>query len=280
MNRTDEPEKMNALMGLHNGGKALVIAGGPSAKDGGWQNLKSQINPDVIITANGATQIPQADFWMLAENMSRAANKMEYGNQRDQELMKMITAPNTAKIKLISHHNFERKNGNPSVIERFGINTSNVIIIKRKGYEIEEIPPNFTLREYREGFFYGGLIKTREAVGRRVQYHVGTVTMHMIHLAGILGCQEVHTIGYDLCFPNGVNSDHHWYIHPKYQPDKFRTEKMFTQFQGLDTMWDWMEAAEFISQIEYIFKRDRFKWVDHSHGLLSKMGLWCTDVSS
>jgi hypothetical protein len=270
--RPDDPIAVSAHRGRFYGGRALVILGGPSAGSGAWEELRDKLKPDVLLTCNGATNIPGVDYWLLGENMSRAAGYAEHGIERDRKFMRMFTDPNTAKTKMISHRSWH-------LLDRFGIDKSNCICIRRRGYELEEIPADFSLREYGEGFFYGGLFKRRAAVGRRVQYHVGTVALHLIHLAGILGCAEVHTIGYDMCFPNGRNGKHHHYDHPGYEPDKFRTEQMFTSYEGLDTMWDWIEAGCFISQIEYLFGHARLRWQDHSHGLLAKMKVWCSNAT-
>ena len=153
-----------------------------------------------------------------------------------------------------------------------------IIRINRQGYSVTDIPTNFTLRTYVDGLFYGGLFSIRKAIGRRVQFHVGTVAIHLLHFAAILGVSEVHTIGLDLCFPEGRTGRHHWYEHPKYEPDKFRTDEMFTIWNGISTQWDWIQAAEFIMQIEFLFKQDDLVWWDHSGGLLSAMNAWCSAI--
>jgi hypothetical protein len=264
--RPDDPIAIQAHHNRFHSGRALVILGGPSAGAGNWERLRDELKPDVLLTCNGATSIPGVEYWLLAENMSRAAGYAEHGIERDKKFMRMITDPNTARFKLVSHHSWH-------LLDRFGVDKSNCVCIRRVGWEM--LKDDFTLREYGEGFFYGPLFSRRGAVGRRVQFHVGTVALHLIHLAGILGCNEVHTIGYDLCFPNGRSGKHHWYEYPHYEPDKFRTEQMFTRWNGLETQWDWIEAAQFISQIEYQFERDKLQWVDHSGGLLSAMSVWC-----
>lgn len=270
--RPDDPDTMQIHHNRFPGGRALVVLGGPSAGNGNWKRLWDELKPDVLLTCNGGTSIPGADYWMLAENMSRAALHAEYGKVRDQQFMRMFTDPNTASTKLISHRSWH-------LLDWFGIDASNCISIRRVGWEFTK--DDFSLRRYGEGFFYGPLFSRQEAVSRHVKYHVGTVALHLVHLAGILGCAEVHTIGYDLSFPDGRAGRHHWYSHPHYEPDKFRTEQMFTSFQGrLETQWDWIDAAMFISHLEYQFIRDGLQWVDHSGGLLAAMDVWCSENRS
>ena len=48
---------------------------------------------------------------------------------------------------------------------------------------------------------------------------------------------------------------------------------MFTEYKGFRTMFFWLDAAMYLKQIEGIFKRDGLRWIDHSQGLLSAVGL-------
>lgn len=264
MNRPDDYKAMQALEGKYMDGVALVVLGGPSGKN--WQQLKEEVKPDVILTANGAAQIG-ADYWLLAENMHYQhleATRMK--SERAKGFMDMINAPNDAKTRLISHRTWDL------IKDR-----RNCIRIRRVGWEKLSDP---SLREYGDGFLYGPLFKRPDCVQPKINFHVGTVGTHLLHLAGILGCREVHTIGFDLCFREG---DHHWYKHPKYEPDRFRTAQMFTTFvpdnggPPLDTAHDMIDAAVFLNSIEWLFIRDELEWTDHSDGLLKGMGLWCAE---
>jgi hypothetical protein len=257
------------------GGVALVVLGGPSGAR--WMEVADQINPDVILTANGSTQIPGAEYWMLAENMHYQWNRARQGDSRGREFMKMIEEHNTARYKLISHRSWDL----------FPDHT-NCIRIRRAGYELSEIPPDFSLRIYGEGYLNGWMFKRTQASQQNVNFHVGTVGLHLLHHAGILGCREVHTIGFDLMFgPHAASSmggepsknGHHWYQHPPYQADRYTTEAMFCRRQYgetyVSTRWAWVETAQYLRAIEYLFERDGLIWRDHSAGLLKYEGLQC-----
>jgi len=270
INRPDEPNVIRRHKGKFDGATALIILGGPSGRD--WKEAWDTINPDVVITCNGATSIP-ADYWVIGENLNRAFVYAMKGNERDQKYIRVFQEENQAKFRLINWQNWmpNTRRGMQSVGSYFGLHDQNIIRFNRVGYD--QIDDSFSLREYGMGLFFGWRFKKRKELGCRTDWRVGTVAIHCLHLAGILGCAEVHTIGLDLCFEKGK---HHWWKgYPKYEPDSFRTEKVFTTYEGLETQHDWIEGAEFIAEIEPIFKKAGMDWKDHSNGLLSKMGVWC-----
>lgn len=268
MSRPDDPLAIELHKNRFYGGVALCVLGGPSGKD--WKRIQDEVKPDVLLTANQNTNIG-ADYWMLAENMSYQHFESIKGDKRGEDFMKMLSTSNNAKVKLINHRNYV-SNGAPSLIDYYGVDISNAIIIRRVGWELLD-HKTFTLREYGDGFFYGPIFFRKECVKPSIRFHVGTVACHLIHLAGILGCFEVHTIGMDFCFKEGK---HHWYNHPKYVPARFRTEKMFTNYGDIPTLWEWVDGAGFLKSIEWLFERDNLKWTDHSNGLLKAMELKCT----
>jgi hypothetical protein len=260
MDRPDNSEAVMKYAGRYTGGKALVILGGYSGA--GWKKVRDEIKPDVLLGANGVNgKVKDLDFWMCMENMTRASSLAETGDARSIELMKM----------------FHRKGGKTNFLSYLSWNlvkdTSDCICARRWGDAeiLTRLPDNFSLRDYGQGFMSGWLLKRRQA-GAAV--HVGTVGTHLLHLAGILGCAEVHTIGYDLIFRDGYKN-HHWYHHPTYQVDRFRTPDMFIEHKGARTQWVWLETAQFLKEIEPLFERDSILWVDHSNGLLSIEGLKC-----
>ena len=255
--RPDDPLAIAAHKDRFYGGAALIVLGGPSGEN--WEELVKKIKPDVILTANGKTDLPGADYWILAENMSYQNGYAERGNQRAKEFMRMVNAPNTAQFRLISHRSWHLVR-----------NQMDCIRIRRIGWELID-QKNFSLRNYGEGFFYGPLFTRNECVRPSIRFHVGTVAAHLLHLAGILGCSEVHTVGMDFCFKD----KHHWYSHPQYEADRFRTEAMFTEYKGLQTQWDWIEGAQWLKSIEWVFERDGLEWFDYSDGLLKAEGLQC-----
>jgi hypothetical protein len=261
--RPDDPNAVMAHAGRFSGGVALIVLGGPSGQD--WQRVAGQVRPDVILTANGNIDLPGAEYWMLTENMHYQWNQAKRGDGRGMEFMRMIEGPHTARFKLISHHSWD-----------LFADHNNCIRIRRQGYELSQIPPDFSFREYGEGYLSGWMFKHISAAQRNVNFHVGTVGLHLLHHAGILGCREVHTIGFDLMIKG---ERHHWYSHPPYQADRFTNGNMFTRRRYgdlfVDTRWAWVETAQYLKAIEYLFERAGLAWRDHSEGLLKLEGLQC-----
>lgn len=260
--RPDDPHGVMLHANAYYGGKALIVLGGPSGEK--WERVRDDVRPDVILGANGVNaKISNLDYWMCAENMTRSSKLADQGDQRSQDLMDMFYRDTGKAVRLVSHRSWQLLR-----------DTAGCVRIRRRGYELGEFPLDFTLREYGEGYLWGWMMKKTDALHKSIRTHVGTVGVHLLHHAAILGCIEVHTIGFDLKFP-GTSSLHHWYKHPPYMPDRFRTSKMFTEYKGVKTQWDWIEAAQFLKSVEPIFERDGLRWKDHSNGLLSLEGLKC-----
>lgn len=266
--RPDDPAGVMKFKDRYYGGRALIVLGGPSGAD--WRKIRDEIKPDVILAANGNLDVG-AEFWMLAENMNyqyrmMVDGKTEQIRARGRDFMRLLEQENTARVKLISCLSW-------NLLDLYGIDKSNCVCVRRLcEVTIDHFPDKFSLREYGDGFLNGPVIQHIEGVQKSVRFNVGTVGVHLLHFAGILGCAEAHTIGMDFCFKG---SKHHWYPHPRYMEDRFRTEKMFTQYNGIPTLWEWVEGAEWLKSIESIFKRDGLKWTDHSKGLFQSMGLEC-----
>lgn len=263
--RPDDPGAVMAHAGRYAGGCALIVLGGPSGAN--WKRIRNQVKPDVILTANGNTDHPGAEYWMLSENMHYQWGQAEKGDRRGQQFVRMLNAPNTARYRLVSHHSWDLLESHKDCIR-----------IRRWGRELSQFG-DFSLRDYGEGYLWGWMMKHIEALHHKVNTHVGTVAMQLIHQAGILGCAQAHTIGFDLMFRG---DDHHWYRHPHYQPDRFCNQNMFITRkygdQTVHTRWDMVEAAQCLKALERmdIFTRDGLTWRDHSEGLLRLEGLQCT----
>jgi hypothetical protein len=271
-NRPDEPVVINKHKGKFEGSRALIILGGPSGKQ--WNRVRKEIDPDVIITCNSATAIPGAEYWVVGENLNRAF--IHSGHvERDYQYLHVFRAKNTSKFRLINWQNWMPNchKDLESVASHFHLHSPNIIRFNRAW-----IGKDFNLREYGPGLMLGARFKKRAEIGCRTDWSVGGVAFQCLHWAGILGCSKVHTIGFDLCFPDGRNASHHWWKGPPdYEPDAFRVEKLFTNYLGVDTQWDWVEAAEFAGEIEPVFKQAGLDWKDHSNGMLSRMGVWCAN---
>lgn len=256
--RYDNPAAAMEHADRFGGGRALVILGGYSAQN--WRDVREEVKPDVVIIANGVNALVQnADYWICAENMTRAHRMAQMGSAPDKAFVEMFHREAGAKYKLVSHRSIDRVR-----------DKSNCIVIRRQGYETDEIARWFHFRDYGLGLLAGWLLKHKDA---GAEVHVGTVGAQCLHWAGILGCNEVHTIGYDLMFRDEAR--HHAYEYPIYQADKFRSDSFRTEYEGVPTQYTWLESAAWLKSIEPIFERDSLVWRDHSNGLLSAMGLKC-----
>jgi len=229
--------------------KALLVLGGPSGKN--WEKVRDEINPDLIFGANGANVIP-LDVWLCAENMSYPSKMAEAGEQRYIDIMEMFqrTGPKLRYVNEKSYHLLNDK--------------TNVLQIRRNAVDAKDLK-DFTFRKYGDGLIKGDLL--RHVEGMNGSLRVGTVALQLIHLAGILMADEIHTVGLDLCFKD----NHHWYTYPPYEVTRFFTEEMFTKYMGLNTLWFWVESAEYLNKIKPVLERDGIKWTDHSGGLLERM---------
>lgn len=262
--RLDNPVGVSRFENAYFGGKALIVLGGDSGKN--WQRLRDEIKPDVILGANGVCfEIDDLDFHLVVENLHMAAGQAQKGSPRYRRIMEIISAERHAKVRMISFLNWK---GVPIVDSRI-----EAIKIKRMGElgdDYDEQFRRFSFRKYGDGFLAGPMFNYPGALSSpKIKFRVGTVAVQLLHLAGILGVSEVHTIGFDFCELG------HWYEYPQYQPDRFRTDKMFTVYNGLKTQFDWIQGAKWLKSIEWIFERDGLHWIDHSHGLLEAEGLWC-----
>jgi hypothetical protein len=270
MTTRDNPKGVERFKDAYHGGQALVVLGGESART--WESLRDDLDPDVIIGVNGVCfEIDDLDFHLVVENMHMAAGRAKRGEDRYRQMMKILSPSHHARVRMYSFLNW-----NPPVLIDDRI--KNVVKIKRMGElgdDYKSQMERFNFREYGDGFLAGPLFDHPGALSsNRIKFRVGTVGTQAIHLAGVLGCAEVHTIGMDFCNLN------HWYKYPKYQPDRFRTGAMFTEFAGLQTQHDWLQGARWLGTLEPLFERDGLQWVDHSHGLFDAMDLFCASTST
>lgn len=259
--RPDNPTEVMKHAGRYDGGKALIVLGGPSAAD--WEKLSAEIKPDVILGANGVNAIIEnLDYWICSENMKYTNNLAAQGDKRAIEFMDMFNRESGVKTKLVSHRSWNLLK-----------DKSNCISIRRVGYEKEKIPPDFSYRVYGEGFMSGWIFENFKIM--RMRQRVGNAGCQLLHMAAILGCAEIHTIGFDLLFREKTN--HHFYKYPIYKVDHFRNPANFINYRGVDTQVIWMECARFLATMEPYIERAGVRWMDHSDGLLKMMGLRCAN---
>ena len=256
----DDPEGVMRHAGLYAGGKALIVLGGYSAKN--WFQLHEEIKPDVILGANGVNAvIENLDYWLCSENMNFTAGKAAAGDPRAIEFMEMFHREAGAKIKLISHWSWNLLK-----------DKTNCFSIRRDGPENKGgQTADFSFRKYGNGFASGWVF--RDITRMRLPQRVGNAGCQLLHMAGILGCAEVHTVGFDLMFKE--KQRHHFYEYPKYTVDHFRLPGNFITRKGIQTQSVWLECAEFLKTMEPFLKRDGIMWKDHSDGLLKLEGLEC-----
>lgn len=257
--RFDNPFGVMKHANKYEGGVALIVLGGTSGAN--WEKLRDEVHPDVILGANGTCfKIDDLDYWVLAENMSYARTMARRGSEREQQFMRLLTHEHHAKWRMISHRTWH-------LLE----DTTNCVSIRRLGIDARS---SFSFREYGEGLLHGPMLKVTSALRRGVRFRVGSVGTQVLHLAGILGVKEIHTIGFDLCFKD--DKHHHWYDYPTYQPDRFRTDLMFKTYNGVRTQEDWIEGMMFLSTLEKPMQDVGITWRDHSDGLLKAGGVFCT----
>ena len=271
--RQDDPKEVLKHKDKFLGATALLVLGGPSGIR--WKKLRDEIKPDVIITCNGLTNISGATYWVLGENMNRALfYALKKSVERDRIFLKEL-GPNKARWRFINWQNWHTET-DLNVGDYFDLYQPDIVKFNRFGFDYGPPPSSFTMRDYSDGLLSGWIFQKGRELRCKSRWRVGTVAIHMLHLAGLVGCSELHTIGLDLSFPNGRKAPHHWFKWPMYTKDNFRSEQIFTTYEGvLDTQWDWIEGAEFINTLEPLFKRDKILWQDHSNGLLQKMNVWC-----
>jgi hypothetical protein len=97
---------------------------------------------------------------------------------------------------------------------------------------------------------------------------IGTSAIGALHLAGILGCTTVHSVGVDLCFKD--NAEHHWYPSRRYIADLLAgCNQQVIEVAGLSTMPFWVESAKYLNWWRKAYAEPGgLDWQDHSDGLL------------
>lgn len=248
----DDSVIMEAITGKYAGKKALIVLGGASAAK--WEALCSEIYPDVLIGVNGVNGvIPYLDFWLCTENMR---NVFAHPNTERNKALAEMYQRTGADIRIVNFKSAE-----------FIKDQTGLIKIKRFGVDDPENPGDFSFRNYGGGLIAGSVYEDKSKASKTLR--VGTVGLQSLHLAGILGCAEVHTIGFDLCF----RGDHHFYAYPSYESDEVWNVSAFTTYKGLNTLYWWIETAKYMKKIVPLLRRDGIRWIDHSDGLLKIEGI-------
>jgi len=253
-NRNDDPAGVMQYAGRYAGGKALIVLGGTSAKE--WKKLCDEIKPSVILGANGVNaMIADLHFWLCIENMRRTFKLAVRKDMRALKLIAMLRRTG-AKVRLTNWKNI------PFIPDK-----KKLIAVQRCGaFDLSDFPADFSFRKYGNGFLKGGLMRNKSAIGD-LKLPIGTVALQAIHLAGILGVAEIHTVGLDLCFKG---KDHHAYPYPEYAENRYFLKDNFLTYKGFQTMAFWVESSEYLLGIIPRLKKEGIEWTDHSDGLLQR----------
>ena len=238
----EQAARVRSLEGMYAGKKALLVLGGASAKN--WRQLRGKLQPDVIACVNGAiTEVDSPDVWLAAEHNAGDASWWLEGNK--------------AKYKFIHFGRFTCPAGKEFPADAYGIDR-----IDADSFDVN-------LRKYEKGLLMGGIYEfgTR-GDGKSERDYVGTVGSCALHLLGILGVDEIHTIGFDLCFKDDM---HHWYKEFQYVEAPHRP---FKSWNGVNTTNVWYWTAYWFKRYYPNFAEAGITWIDHSDGLLQKMGVF------
>ena len=245
--RPDDFRFMESVTGSMNGATALIVLGGESGSL--WKTAIEQINPDVVIGANGiVTMINDLDYYVHTENIANLDRAAKEGDAQAEACMKW-TGIDTPKHRLVHHLSVP-----------FYRNKHNVIPINRNGFNWNKKPDSFSFRAYGLGLISGDLMKRPEIIKT---LRVGTVGLQCLHLAGILGCERIYTIGFDLC----LGKEHHCYKGVDYKANSYWGDNMFAEVNGLKTLWFWVDTAKYLKRIKPEMERQGLYWTDLSGGL-------------
>lgn len=235
------PRVYAELQGRWTGQTALLVAGGLSAAN--WRELKKRVKPDIVIGVNGAVQDAgsELDFWVTTETTSALRTEwiMDECPKHRIHNWKCQTAP-------IQRLDTEGK----------WVETDLRIPSNDKTYWLArvEVHPGFLLRDYGLGLIMG-------PYGHHLGSYITSVSLQAFHLACLLGCWQVHTVGLDFCVP-AVEGDHHFY------PDQQIAAKRLIPWKGVQTLRVWLELVRWWKEkIRPMCAQEGIEWTEHSGGL-------------
>jgi hypothetical protein len=254
--RDDDVEAMVALEGTFKGKTALIVSGGPSGKQ--WNDLYKTIAPDVLICVNGTNAIiNNPTFWLCMENMHFADMRAKGGEQRYIDIMEMFNRPVHGQ-RIVNRNSV-----------KFLDDQEGVIGARRGHVEVIDLTV-FDWTKYGPGLINGARMQRPEIIK---DLRAGTIGLQALHMATMLGCTTVHTIGYDFMFKGGKD---HWYAYPPYEVTRFYNDLMFTETKGVKTMWFWIDTVAFLKKCEPYLEEQGIIWKDYSKGLMTLERLKCT----
>jgi len=225
---------VSELQGRWPGQTALVVGGGPSGKD--WRTLKRKLKPDILIGVNGVVQEAgqELDFWVT----------MECGS--------VLHAP------WVKDRRAKRRIYNFKIKEAIGDTAPEAYYVARV-----EAHPGFLLKDYGLGLIMGHF-------DHALKEWPTSTSLQAFHLACVLGCRNVHTVGIELSV--GPDQPHHWYRNqpighcvPGYEVP---AASRLREFHGVQTTEVWISLARWWrNKIRPMCDQEGIRWIEHSGGL-------------
>lgn len=243
---------------------ALLVGGGPSGED--WPELYEMLTsrdgrPPVVITMNGCSQDPKlvehSDFHLALE-----CDPNKDGNM---PAWQWIPMPNTIVLMNWRLAHPEWIGACPDILEGYRKHCRRLMLVERSNGDYG--PPEDNVRESRHGLWYGPFL------GVPGIPPLGTGACQLPHLAGLIGCREAHSCGFDLCLRD--DAAHHWYRDELYNdPNGRKPSWEVIEHDGLKTFEWWRQSAYYLAGLRWLWWQQGLHWHDHSCGLLQKCGFW------
>jgi RimJ/RimL family protein N-acetyltransferase len=252
--------RISVLEGRHPGGRVLVVATGPSARQVVPFDARLHERYDVVIALNGSvTQIEHIDYFVSVESQ---AHLWDWYHHPVPDTVQRCVSESGVRLA--------RESGRPDAqADRSLLHLRHVY-----GTPVD-------IRHYRnaageEGLLVGPKGETR--LGR------GTVSLQAIHFASMLGASEIHLIGADLHFRGSVQ---HFYGQNEYgthevEGKRYHALDVETRMnpievtihprsgQPVETTLHFQESAQFIDEVaRTLLPEAGITIVDFSDGLLS-----------
>jgi hypothetical protein len=233
--------ELNDLRGERGGQHALLVAGGPSGKR--WKELAEKILPDFIICLNGAIVGIAADE--LGKSLLDYWLFMDYDPPVPDWVDKAAAVKNVCKV--VSRPMATVFGG--SITARTSTTEPDV---RRSLHGLRMWPA--------------------VAPGTRL---TGTTSANALHLAGILGCSRVSSVGIDLCFDSGQ----HWYhcreygVHPTMSGGEMEPRAFVVNGKRVVSCKWFIESGKRLIEYREQLTAANMDWRDYSGGLLQAMGM-------
>jgi len=232
----DELDALPWMRGRHTGKPCLIIAGGPSGNE--WHGMPNMLR--VGINATIGKMNDHLDYWLA---MDKGSAKCPWWY-----LVGTRPAPRACFVWWRMYRALppEAKNCYQWIARGF-----------KEGVDPREADA-----------LWGGYPMVHTP-GKHPSSTGGSL-MRAMHLMAIAGCSEIHTIGVDLCYHDLDKL--HWYDNSIAGPQPL-WNKMRCKYLGLTTNWFFVDTAHFLLDFwEPALQKIGVRWIDHSQGLLQRLG--------